>query len=98
MDDPCSEEEENNSDKNMEDVYHEGVPRLTLSHHSNATNEPNRLPAWQVVHPKTRARRSFSNDSDGEASQAIQNDNRYSVLSDRQDWVGTDRTLHDFAR
>ena len=55
MGDPCTEEEEYNSDTNMEDVHHEGVLRLTLSRSSNATNEPNRSPAWQVVHSKKRA-------------------------------------------
>ena len=71
MGDPGSEGEESNCDTNIDDVYHKGVPSLTLSRNSNATNEPNRSPASQVVHAKKRARRSNSIDSDGESSQAI---------------------------
>ena len=41
MGDPCSEGKENNSDTNVEDVHHEGVPCLTVSRYSNATNERN---------------------------------------------------------
>ena len=55
MGDPGSEGKESNSDANMDVVYHKGVPRLTLSCNSNATNEPNRLPAWQVVHSEKNA-------------------------------------------
>ena len=76
----------------MEDVYHKEVPRLTLSRNSNATNEPDRSPAWQVVHSKKRARRSSSNNSDDESFQAIQNKNRYSVLSNRQGLPNIDQT------
>ena len=95
MGDPCTEEEEYNSDTNMEDVHHEGVLRLTLSRSSNATNEPNRSPAWQVVHSKKRAWNSSSNDSDGESPRAIQNNNRYSVLSDGQDLPNIDQTQNE---
>ena len=92
MGDPGREEEGSNSDANMDDAYRKGVPRLTLSHNSNVTNEPNRSPAWQVVQSKKRETRSSSNDSDGESSQAIQNNNRYFVLSDRQDLPNIDQT------
>ena len=39
-----------------------------------------------------RARKSSSNDSDGESSQAIRNNNRYSVLSDGEDLPNIDQT------
>ena len=85
MGDPGSEGEESNSDVNMDDVYH----KVSLSRISNATNEPNRSLAWQVVHSKKGARRSSSNDSDGESSQSKY---RYSVLSDRQGLPNIDYT------
>ena len=44
MGDSYSKEEEYNSDTDMKDVHHEGIPRLTLSRNSNATNELNRSP------------------------------------------------------
>ena len=48
----------------------------------------------QVVHSKKRPRRSSSKDSDGESSQAIQNNNSYSVvtISGRQDLPNIDQT------
>ena len=92
MGDPRSEEEEYNNVINMEDIQHEEVSRLTLSHNLSATNEVNRSPAWKIVHSKKRARRSSSNDSDGELSQATQNNNRYSVHNGRQNLPNNHQT------
>ena len=52
MGNPGSEGERSDNDTNMDDGYHKGVPRLTLSRNSHLTNEPKLSPAWQVVHSK----------------------------------------------